>query len=130
VRSLYALNNESAACRFIDGEAVLLNAETSAYYTMNPTGTFILKELIVAGREPSDVSRLLEDRFGASAGDWDGDVRETIEQLRSEGLIVLKEDSSAASAIEGADEVDLPANYEKPVLERHGELEQLILSGE
>lgn len=127
---LYALNKDSTACRFIDGEAVLLNADTSAYYSLNPTGTFILRELVVSGCDPSDVARRLQDRFGASAVDWDGQVQETIAQLRSEGLIVQMDDPSLDAAIEGAETIGLPAEYEKPVLERHGELEQLILSGE
>ena len=126
----YTLRDNGSACRFIDGEAVLLNADTSAYYSMNLTGSFVLRELLVSGREPSEISRTLEERFGASTANWDGDVREAIAQLESEGLIVQVDDWSAAPAIEGGDDFDLPDSYEKPALERHGELEQLILSGE
>ena len=41
--SAYGLKGNGSACRFIDGEAVLINAETSAYYSMNRTGTFIIE---------------------------------------------------------------------------------------
>ena len=126
----YTLRDNGSACRFIDGEAVLLNADTSAYYSMNLTGSFVLRELLVSGREPSEISRTLEERFSASTANWDGDVREAIAQLETEGLIVQAGDGSAASAIEGGDDFDMPESYEKPALERHGELEQLILSGE
>lgn len=126
----YTLKDDGSACRFIDGEAVLLNSETSAYYSMNLTGTFVLRELLVSGRNPSEISRTLEERFSASTEDWDGDVRQAIAQLESEGLIVLADDGNAALEIEGGDDVNLPDVYEKPTLERHGELEQLILSGE
>lgn len=126
----YTLKNDGSACRFIDGEAVLLNADTSAYYSMNLTGAFVLRELLVSGREPNEISGRLEERFGASSADCDGDVRQTIAQLEFEGLIVQTDDGNAAPMIEGAGDVDLPEAYEKPALERHGELEQLILSGE
>lgn len=126
----YTLKDDGSACRFIDGEAVLLNAETSAYYSMNLTGTFVLRELLVSGRKPSEISRTLEERFSASTEDWDGDVHQAIAQLESEGLIVQADDGNAALEIVGGDDVNLPDVYEKPTLERHGELEQLILSGE
>lgn len=128
--SRYSLRDDGSACRFIDGEAVLLNANTSAYYSLNRTGTFVLHELLVSGREPNEISRALQERFGSASVDWEGDVRGTIAQLESEGLIVGTGEGDVAVAIEGANEVSLPETYEKPLLERHGELEQLILSGE
>jgi hypothetical protein len=128
--SRYTLKNDGSACRFIDGEAVLLNADTSAYYSMNHTGAFVLRELLVSGRVPSEISRTLRERFGASTGDWDDDVHQAIARLESEGLIVQADDENAVLAIEGESDVALPDVYERPALERHGELEQLILSGE
>ena len=97
---------------------------------MNQTGAFVLRELLVSGQEPGEISRALGERFGSSTGNWDDDVRQTIAQLEAEGLIVQAEDDDAALSIEGGDGVGLPDVYEKPALERHGELEQLILSGE
>lgn len=126
----YTLKNDGSACRFIDGEAVLLNADTSAYYGMNPMGAFVLRELLVAGREPGEIAHELQERFGDSTQDWDGDVGHVIAQLESEGLIVEVGDGNAALTIDGGDDVGLPNVYVKPTLERHGELEQLILSGE
>lgn len=126
----YTLKNDGSACRFIDGEAVLLNADTSAYYSMNLTGAFVLRELLVSGREPSEISSTLQARFGGASQDWDGDISRTISQLESEGLIIQAQIEGEAPTIEGADGVELPDLYEVPALERHGELEQLILSSE
>ena len=109
---------------------MLLNADTSAYYSMNLTGAFILRELLVSGREPNEVAHALEERFASASGDLNGDVLQAIAQLESEGLIVQADDGHAVLVIEGGDDIALPNVYEKPALERHGELEQLILSGE
>ena len=128
--SKYTMKNNGSACRFIDGEAVLLNSDTSAYYSMNLTGAFILRELLVSGREPNEVAHALEERFASASGDLNGDVLQAIAQLESEGLIVQADDGHAVLVIEGGDDIALPNVYEKPALERHGELEQLILSGE
>ena len=124
------MKNNGSACRFVDGEAVLLNADTSAYYSMNLTGAYILRELLVSGREPNEVAQALEERFASASSDLNGDVLQAIAQLESEGLIVQADDGDAAPVIEGGDDIALPNVYEKPALERHGELEQLILSGE
>ncbi len=94
------------------------------------TGAFVLRELLVSGREPSEISRTLRERFGDASQDWDGDVSRAISQLEEEGLIVQASIESAVPAIEGEDGVGLPELYDIPALERHGELEQLILSGE
>ncbi len=126
----YTLRDNGSACRFFDGEAVLVNADTSAYYSMNVTGTYVLQELIVSGREAEDVSRTLEDEFGASATDLGGDVQNAIVELETEGLIAVAEDWSPNPKIESGGEFGLPDTYEKPELYCHGNLEQLILSGE
>jgi hypothetical protein len=128
--SKFTMKNNGSACRFVDGEAVLLNADTSAYYSMNLTGAYILRELLVSGREPNEVAQALEERFASASSDLNGDVLQAIAQLESEGLIVQADDGDAAPVIEGGDDIALPNVYEKPALERHGELEQLILSGE
>jgi len=126
----YELNGNGSACRFIDGEAVLINAETSAYYSMNRTGAFVLYELLVSGRQQDEIAHILKDRFGAQSLDLNDDVGRAIAQLEAEGLIVARHEPFIASEIEGADSVEMPPVYEPPTLERHGELEQLILSGE
>ena len=126
----YTLRDNGSACRFFDGEAVLVNADTSAYYSMNTTGTYVLQELIVSGREAEDVSRALAEQFGTSATDLAGDVRSAIVELESEGLIISADDWSANPKIESDEEFSLPDVYEKPELYCHGNLEQLILSGE
>ena len=126
----YTLNGEQSACRFIDREAVMINAETSAYYSLNQTGSFILRELVVSARSPDEVLGRMKDHFGVASEELEGDVRQTIGRLESEGLISRSDAGVAGVSIEGENEVGLPDIYEKPMLDRHGELEQLILSGE
>jgi len=108
----------------------MINAETSAYYSLNQTGSFVLRELVVSGRNPAEISSIMENRFGKNSGELEGDVQNTIGQLEAEGLILKADDNAEANFIDGGDDVNLPEIYVKPVLERHGELEQLILSGE
>ena len=89
-----------------------------------------MRELVVSGRNPAEISSIMENRFGKNSGELEGDVQNTIGQLEAEGLILKADDNAEANFIDGGDDVNLPEIYEKPVLERHGELEQLILSGE
>ena len=99
----YELKGNGSACRFIDGEAVLINAETSAYYSMNRTGAFVLCELLVSGRQQDEIAHILKDRFGAQSLDLNDDVGRAIAQLEAEGLIVARHEQFIASEIEGAE---------------------------
>jgi hypothetical protein len=126
----FILKGSQSACRFIDREAVMVNAETSAYYSLNEIGSFVLCELLVSVRNPADIVSYLETRFGTSSQNIAGDVGELVAHLEAEGLIINGHSDLAVVSIEGADDVRTPTAYETPKLERHGELEQLILSGE
>ena len=60
------------------------------------------------------------------------DLERSLQQARFDGKLSIVQANGGESGlpIEGSDAVDLPGVYEKPLIERHGELEQLILSGE
>jgi len=128
---MYTLKNENTACRFADQEAVMINTDTSAYYSLNQTGSFVLRELISSGRSVAEIADDMESHFGIDRAKLESDIRDIIGRLESDDLISKAGDKATSSEpIDGGNDVGLPRTYEKPVLERHGELEQLILSGE
>ncbi len=131
VRDMYTLKNENTACCFVDQEAVMINTETSAYYSLNQTGSFVLRELIGSGRSVAEIASDMQNHFGMDQAGLESDIHHVIGRLETDGLISKSEDETQSPApIDGGDDVELPSIYEKPLLERHGELEQLILSGE
>jgi hypothetical protein len=42
----YSVNRQNSTFRILDGEAVIINSETSYYYSLNKTGTFIWNLLL------------------------------------------------------------------------------------
>ena len=121
----YRLKSGEAACRFMDGEAVLLNTTTSAYYSLNASGAYVLRELLASNRTLEELANQLQSSTGGQA--VQEDLQRLIRHLIEEGLL---ESGTPSPASEPYPELPLPTPYQTPMLERHGELEQLILSGE
>jgi hypothetical protein len=135
----YEANTEIAAWRLVDGEAVIVHAETSAYYGLNASATFIWQDLVNGEREAREIADRVRARYGADSSidtdvaktrdGIDTHVAEFLGRLADEGLIRKADGASPAAPVRG--EVSPGATpYEPPQFERFGELEQLVLSGE
>ena len=136
----YLINSENAAWRIVDGEAVILSADTTYYYSMNGTATFLWRLLLEQDLSVPELAGCLAERFGRSTSEITVDVGNLIEQLHSEQLVL--EDSngdgsgtqrSAAELVaelEDGEEAGADGQYEAPALEKFDTLEKLIVSGE
>lgn len=127
----YQVNTDAAAWRFVDGEAVIIHAETSAYYGLNKTASFIWESILGDGLPAREISERLGARFGVDGGTIQGEVDAFLAILVTEGLArEATESTTGAAASGGAALASAVGSYEPPRLERFGELEQLVLSGE
>lgn len=135
----FLINSENAAWRIVDGEAVILSADTTYYYSLNTTGTFLWKLLLEQQLSVDELAAGLGERFGRTPGEIVDEVGSLVELLRADQLIL--EDSNGgggaerpvaeivaelAAGQEGAEEPE----YERPALEKFDTLEKLIVSGE
>jgi len=127
----YRIHREKTIWQVLDDGAVLINTDTSAYYSLNPTGTEILGLFADESRRLDDVARWARDRYGIPHDVATRDIAALLDGLTQAGLIVevgseaavpLSRETTAGARPQGG--------YETPVLTRHGELEKLILSGE
>jgi hypothetical protein len=55
---MVSLNTAEAAWQVLDGEAVVVDLRTSAYYSLNKTGTYVLARL-VGGEKPDAIGATL-----------------------------------------------------------------------
>ena len=127
----FQVNTDTAAWRFVDGEAVIIHADTSAYYGLNKTASFIWETLLGEGLPAREISDRLGARFDVDSASILGDVEAFLAVLATEGLVregIGSTGNGAAPA--GSALASVVASYEPPRLERFGELEQLVLSGE
>src|SRR5262245_32504126 len=118
-------NTDIAAWRIVDGEAVIVHADTSAYYGLNPTATFIWETILTRALATSEISDVLAGRFGVASDLVQPDVELFLATMEQEGLV--RDGAGSSSATPNGNGVATVAGgaYLPPQLERFGELEQL-----
>lgn len=81
--------SEAVTWRKTGAEAVILNLETSEYFSANETGTFIW-ELLSAGHSPEEIPPALAEEFDIAPEKAAEDTAEFLEELTSLKLLCLK----------------------------------------
>jgi hypothetical protein len=118
-----AANEEQVAAKIMDGEAILINLGTGAYYSMGSAGGFIwslvenqlaLEDIVTAVTEHYEVTR---DRAEA-------DVLRLSEELCAEGLALTCPGTSATAAAPPASGARLA--YETPALEKFTDMAEMF----
>jgi hypothetical protein len=127
----YRANTDKVVWRIVDGEAVLVHADTSAYYGLNATATWIWEALVSASLTPDEIGRRLSARYGLAPDALRADVDTFLATVGNESLIVDAPSPNGHPAGEPlAQDGRSERRYEPPSLTRFGELEKLVLSGE
>jgi coenzyme PQQ synthesis protein D (PqqD) len=129
----YRVSEAKVAWRIADREAVLLHADTSAYFGLNATGTLLWNELARRSVSSEQLVAWARRRLSNPPDGLPGDVTAFLEQLEQHDLLDRMEDGAgtepvAAESAGVAEPGEL--EYQPPELLRFGELEKLILSGE
>lgn len=98
--------------RIVNGEALVVDLSNGDYYSLNPTGTEILRRM-TEGEDLEQVAAFLEGRFGQAVRE---EVAEFFQQLQHEQFGRLGADSSQAFEL---------ADYAPPVLRKYTQLDSL-----
>ncbi|MFA6092713.1 MAG: PqqD family protein [Elusimicrobiota bacterium] len=75
------------AWRRVDEEAVLLDTETSEYYSLDPVAADIW-ELLSEGQTPAKIALSIAEDYDEKPARVSADVRALIEEFLKEGLVV------------------------------------------
>lgn len=124
----YSINAQQVTWEFTDGEAVIVHFESSAYYGLNGSGTYIWCRLTDGSVEMDELAQTLAARYGKSPAEIAADLEGFLGSLKTEDLIT--ESAAAGSDSARPAEASVHDGYEPPRLTKFGELEKLILSGE
>ena len=142
---LYQVDRNSTSFNIMDDEAVIIHTGTSAYFAMNPSGTYLWNLMVDSYRSTDELVAMFSTKFEQASGSARKDVEAFLDKLIEAELVLVKPGApgpSTADGDKGSDDSDQnqPASakgesgsvdpYETPDLVRFGDLETLILSGE
>ena len=131
----YSIDQNNSAWRVVDGEAVLINAETTFYYGLNSTATRIWKLLLEADLTVEEIAGRIASDFGKSSAEITESVKTLLNQLTVEKLLTTMEATASHPSDQRipaglSDGDDTSGEWEIPELTRYNTLEELIVCGE
>ena len=83
----YSVNRDVAQWRVVDDEAVIVNIESSYYYGLNRTGTFIWGLLAGEALTEDEIANRVSAEFNKTVSEVSEDVRRMLSELTSEDLL-------------------------------------------
>ena len=87
----YRVDPARVLYRFVDGEAVLISADTSYYYSLNGVGTFIWKLLTEKSRTTPELLEAIQVEYSPPMDQAVRDLDKLLNELRTEGLVITEE---------------------------------------
>ena len=87
----------------VEGEAVIVDLETGAYYTTEGVGCEVW-ELLASSRTTGDVVEVLRNRYDARDGEVEVYVQQMVTTLLAEGLMNVLDDDVAPFGEDGVQE--------------------------
>jgi coenzyme PQQ synthesis protein D (PqqD) len=114
---------EEVASKVIDGEAIIINLANGIYYSMDKVGAFVWEQL-QAGQSLEGMIEAVASRYDVSREQAETHVRELIQELIQENLVIALENGSpsVAQAAFGTDK--LP--YQLPKLNIYRDMGDLL----
>jgi hypothetical protein len=115
-------NEPDIASKVIDGEAILINLRTGAYYSLRDAGALVWHGLREQ-RTRDEILELLTVQYSSAARSLGADLDDLLAQLAAENLL---RPSSSAAALSIAVPPLNAHEYGKPLLEKFTDMEELL----
>lgn len=119
----YRINTPNVVSDVIDGEVVIVNLESGSYYSLRKVGASLWK-LIEAGASIDEAASVLAAASGGSESDVVAAVAPVVDDLLSEGLVVIATELDSVGALPS---VEHTGGFEAPRLERYDEMQEMLL---
>jgi len=124
----FQLNSPTVVCDVVDGEVVLVDLESGAYYSTEQAGATIWQYL-QQGQSVGEMITALSAHYLADRHEIEQNVHDLIDQLLNEGLIVANNSSSPVTQsglLNGTDQRKKAA-FSRVVLHKFSDMEDLLL---
>ncbi len=133
----YQVDTDSAVWKIIDGEAVVVHADSSEYFGLNASATALWELLAESAASTEQLAAVLVERFDREPTTALVEATAFVERSCAAGLLTELTDAPAnGSGPSGAGQsggIAPPSRtgpYEPPTLVKFGDLDALVLSGE
>ncbi|HEX7023948.1 MAG TPA: PqqD family protein [Gemmatimonadales bacterium] len=126
----FRVNEANVAWRVVEGEGVLLHAETSAYFGLNQTGTRLWSRLAQGPQSADELVEWARRGMTGVPAEAAQEIGAFLTELLERDLVLEAGESDSPPAGDAANTGTSGAAYEPPLVLPFGELEKLILSGE
>ncbi len=122
--NVIAANEAQVVAKVMDGEAILINLNTGAYYSIGSTGGFIWS--LIEGRLAiDDIVRTVADHYDVPRYQAETDVLRLGEHLCAEGLVTVSTRDAATGVAPQANGV-ARRPYQTPVLEKYTDMAEMF----
>ena len=118
-------NSAKVAAKVIDGEAILINLDTGAYYSMAGAGAAIWY-LVENQLTVADLVETIATAYRVPLEEVEADVRRTLEELHKEDLVVAAGETTAKQEEESRTDLANGQAYEAPVLNAYHDMSALL----
>ena len=115
---------EEVASKVIDGEAIIINLANGVYYSMDKVGAYVW-DLLQAGHTLEAVTSAVTRRYDVAREQAESNVRDLVQELVEENLVVSTENGAAAST-ERETEQQEKAPYDIPKLNIYRDMGDLL----
>ena len=118
----FKINGPDVIAESIDGEVIIINLNSGAYYSSLGSGGAVWQALL-ASYSVDEALDLLAESYGAERHIIEGDVTRFVSQLVDEGLLVEVGDDVPS---DGAT-LEAVGVFEPPVLSKYTDMQELLL---
>ncbi len=121
--SVVTANEQHVAAKVMDGEAILINLTTGAYYSIPATGGFIWS-VIEANVCLDEIVSTVLAHYDVQREQAEADVLRLCGELHEEGLVIVSDAAGAQSALPPPPKTRLP--YSAPTLEKFTDMAEMF----
>ena len=97
LQNSFRSREEEVASKVIDGEAIIINLANGVYYSMDKVGAFVW-DLLQAGYTLEEIITAVTGQYDVGRDQAESNVRDLVEELVQENLVVASENGAAARA--------------------------------
>lgn len=129
----YQVDVESAVWKIIDGEAVVVHADSSEYFGLNASGTALWQVLASSTPSTEKLAEYLTVQFERHPDVAANEANAFVAKALAAGLIAEASNSPHVASSSVTPDTPVPVRsgpYEPPELVKFGDLATLVLSGE